>query len=702
MPRVPEEARVLPGEEPAHRVAGRGERDGGRAPSAREAGLERAREELDLRERDLGPEGELGHGRGARERLEDRERPPELVAQRRFEPGRVSDLREAPLELELAPLGGGEARRSRRLRVEARRRRGLSLLEEPVRDLRAARPQGRAPPLDRHRLEARARAPRVEDDARARGHVERDQVAVLEERLAVHREPERRALALDLDPVEPPRHGAGPRPLEEGDAASLARELRERVPARPEAEEVTRVLVAELPGEELDREVAAIAFERRQEPSEQGDAHVPLDGRGEREARRTAAPLELAARDAPGPLERLPAPERPPRVRRKASDRLPGAALGDPLAHERSGRGHGERGEAGHEERGPPPPRPARETLPRRDRPRLDRLLEPRAREVLREREGARVALAGLGGERAQDDRLERDGQRRHAPPRRDPLGGGRRDEVVHRDARGRDRRQARHELVQDRPERVDVGAHVHLLAPRLLGSHVGRRPEHVARRRDLGPVEPARQAEVRHERLSLGREEDVRGLEVPVDDAALVRVRDGARHLLDEEERALGRDAREGGVLPLLLRAPDDARERATGREVHDDEPSAGGLAHVMDAHDVRVVERGDRARLLDEAGDLMLGAALEELERDDLPERRVARAVDRPAAAPPEELEQLVDADRASPARALARREGRPPDLGRVVRVHREDASRLRPSRASACSGTSERGSSSSRHRS
>ena len=99
-----------------------------------------------------------------------------------------------------------------------------------------------------------------------------------------------------------------------------------------------------------------------------------------------------------------------------------------------------------------------------------------------------------------------------------------------------RERQRAGRHLVEHDAEREQVGARVELPAARLLGRHVRhraqRRPRHrhslamrgLVRRRRLGPLDQLRQAEVEHLGLAARRHEDVRRLDVAVDDALGVR----------------------------------------------------------------------------------------------------------------------------------------------------------------------------------
>src|SRR5207244_2051786 len=95
----------------------------------------------------------------------------------------------------------------------------------------------------------------------------------------------------------------------------------------------------------------------------------------------------------------------------------------------------------------------------------------------------------------------------------------------------------SRERLVEEDAEPPYVSAHSvrRGVAAALLGRQVGGRPEELARRAQ-GPVaRPAAHPEVGDEGAPLLVEEDVRGLEVPVEDPPAVRVVEGARDLADE-----------------------------------------------------------------------------------------------------------------------------------------------------------------------
>ena len=172
-----------------------------------------------------------------------------------------------------------------------------------------------------------------------------------------------------------------------------------------------------------------------------------------------------------------------------------------------------------------------------------------------------------------------------------------------------RERHAAGQELVEDRPQSVDVGAgvDVEIVQLRLLGRHVFQRADE---RADLGVDAPIGQpragglgdAEVDH----LGHrpavvegDQDVRRLQVAVDHALLV----GVLHRLadrDEQRQPLAR--REPGPVAIL-------GDRHALDQLHHEVGAAVGLAGVQDLGDVGVVHQGQRLPLLIEAGEHPLG---------------------------------------------------------------------------------------------
>ena len=110
----------------------------------------------------------------------------------------------------------------------------------------------------------------------------------------------------------------------------------------------------------------------------------------------------------------------------------------------------------------------------------------------------------------------------------------------------GGERLAQRERLVEDDAEREDVRARVELVALDLLGRHVGRRPDHLARRRELRVSrEELADPEVRDLGRQRRRQEDVRGLDVAVEHAALVRVRERLGDLGDDADAVPDRETR-------------------------------------------------------------------------------------------------------------------------------------------------------------
>ncbi len=111
--------------------------------------------------------------------------------------------------------------------------------------------------------------------------------------------------------------------------------------------------------------------------------------------------------------------------------------------------------------------------------------------------------------------------------------------------------------------------------------------------------------------------------------------VRQRVRRVLEEQP---GLVLREGAV----LQAP---RERGAVHQLHDQERGVVHLVEVVDPHDVRVVQRGERAGLAAQPRQLRLpGRRREDLEGHVPPERRVARAEHHAHAAAADPARDLV----------------------------------------------------------
>ena len=94
--------------------------------------------------------------------------------------------------------------------------------------------------------------------------------------------------------------------------------------------------------------------------------------------------------------------------------------------------------------------------------------------------------------------------------------------------------RLAGEQFVEDRAQAVDVGGRGDFrpAARRLFGGHVARRAGDHAGGRHVGAVgKHLRQPEIGHVGLAVGVQQDVRGLQVAVDDPLLVQMFDRAGH---------------------------------------------------------------------------------------------------------------------------------------------------------------------------
>ena len=186
--------------------------------------------------------------------------------------------------------------------------------------------------------------------------------------------------------------------------------------------------------------------------------------------------------------------------------------------------------------------------------------------------------------------------------------------------------------LVEHAAERVDVGSRVHREALDLLGGRVvdgaeeeagsgkalrGRVLDHA----EVGQVDP----------LGWLCDQDVGGLDVAMNQVAIVRGVEAVRGLLEDEQRP---------PHPQRAFATDQGLEIAALDVAHRDEELSVGLAGVEDRHDVGVVDLGRAARLVDEAlAKLRIGgqSRREELQCHLASELHVLRQVDdaHPAAA-------------------------------------------------------------------
>ena len=163
--------------------------------------------------------------------------------------------------------------------------------------------------------------------------------------------------------------------------------------------------------------------------------------------------------------------------------------------------------------------------------------------QVVGEVAGGGVAAVGLLGEGFEEEGLQLAVHRRGDVARADHVLLGNAADHVQGGAGGVVGELAGEEAEQDHAQGVDVGARVEavVVTGGLLGGHVGRGAEQagVGRQGQARLVRQDRlgQAEVHDARLAVGGDQDVRGFQVAVDHAALVRVLHGAAHRLHELE---------------------------------------------------------------------------------------------------------------------------------------------------------------------
>ena len=209
------------------------------------------------------------------------------------------------------------------------------------------------------------------------------------------------------------------------------------------------------------------------------------------------------------------------------------------------------------------------------------------------------------------------------------------------------ERRHAREHLVQHRAEREHVGARVGHVAVDALRRDVAGCPEQrlrdrLARRRRGRPLRRAAaaqagEAEVEDLHPPVAGQDDVRGLDVVVQDAPRV----GRGEPVADLDRGLERlaDGQPAAQQPALQRLSLD--------ELEDDVRDVALVPDIVDGHDRRVLDRSGGARLVLEQPE-PLGVArrleIEELDRDVAAEAGVARTVHLGHPADTEGGEELV----------------------------------------------------------
>ena len=149
--------------------------------------------------------------------------------------------------------------------------------------------------------------------------------------------------------------------------------------------------------------------------------------------------------------------------------------------------------------------------------------------------------------------------------------------------------------LVEHERQRVEVGAPVEALAANLLGREVlGGAHHHVVAGEVVAGGEALGDAEVGQQHATVGRDEDVAGLDVAVDEAGAVGLVEGAGDGGADVDRQLGPE-------PLL--GVEQLAQALAVDELHHDRLAAVVDEDVVDADDVGVAEPGDGDRLAAEA---------------------------------------------------------------------------------------------------
>ena len=149
-----------------------------------------------------------------------------------------------------------------------------------------------------------------------------------------------------------------------------------------------------------------------------------------------------------------------------------------------------------------------------------------------------------------------------------------------------------------------------------------------------------AGQAEVGHVGIAVPVEQDVRGLQVAVEESLAVRMVDGAGHDRDQPRGG-------AGIVAEPLGLP---RQAAAIHELHAEERPIFVLAHLIDRHDVRVIQVGRELGLAEESLSLRRGRhrpGQDHLQGDEPFQPLVAGLVNDTHATARELLEQFIVAD-------------------------------------------------------
>jgi hypothetical protein len=211
----------------------------------------------------------------------------------------------------------------------------------------------------------------------------------------------------------------------------------------------------------------------------------------------------------------------------------------------------------------------------------------------------------------------------------------------------------ARTYFVEHHPERPEVGPRVRGVAAKLLGRHIGDRPDYgpTLREGDSALLLRRGQAELRsahllcetkveHLDVPFGGHDHVRALQVPMDHAACVRV----------DERFGDLSAVTEDVVQRQALSVHEFAEGPAFDELHRDVGLPVRLADVVDGADRGVVQGGCGPSLAHESSarhGILEGRGRQELERHVSIEMLVMRAIHLAHAARPEHRENAIVAE-------------------------------------------------------
>jgi len=147
--------------------------------------------------------------------------------------------------------------------------------------------------------------------------------------------------------------------------------------------------------------------------------------------------------------------------------------------------------------------------------------------------------------------------------------------------------------FIEHHAQRIQVGAPVNLLAPRLFRAHVARRTNGETGLSELGAiVQGLGDAKVREHRRTVSAEQDVRRLDVPVYQSLSVGIPQRRSDLADQCHALFRRHTRGDTLL-----------ERTVGQELHGHVIQLTDIADVMDGHRMRVRQARQGLALAQEA---------------------------------------------------------------------------------------------------